>query len=143
MPVSVIDLSVNLAVAQPRDDAAEDRERDADEERDERELERVLERRREEIPGRHLLRQRRSEVALEQPARPVDVLDEDRLVGPQLLVERVDGLLGGERAEHGAADVAGEDRRDPEDDHAEEEQRDQREADALEEEAGHRRSASS
>ena len=97
----------------------------------------------EQIPGRDLLRQRGPEVAVEQPARPVDVLDEDRPVGSQLLVEGIDRLLRRERAEHGAADVSGEDRRDPEDDHAEEEQRDQREADALEEEAGHRRSASS
>ena len=135
IPVIVIDLSVNCwrspATTPPRI------ERDADQEGDECELEGVLERRCEEIPGRRLLRQRRSEVALEQIARPVHVLDEHRLVGPELLVQRVDGLLGGERPENGSADVAGKDRGDCEDHHGQQEQRDDRRPEPLEKEAGH------
>ena len=93
----------------------------------------------EQVPGRHLLRQRRSEITAEEPSRPVHVLGEDGPVRSELLVECVDGLLRRERSEDGAADVAGKDRGDPEHDHAQEEERDERQAEALEEEAGHGR----
>ncbi len=111
-------------VAQPREHTAEDRHRHADQERDEGELERVLERGLQQIPGRHLLRQRGTEIALDEASRPVHVLGEGGSVRSELLVERVDRLLRRERAEDGAADVAGEDRGDPEHDHAQEEERD-------------------
>ena len=71
------------------------------------------------------------------PLHPVDVLRDERPVRAELLVERVDRLLGGERPEHGTPDVARQDARHREDDHAEQDQRDQREADALDEEASH------
>ena len=80
------------------------------------------------------------EVAVEEPRDPVPVLAEDGLVRAELVIQLVDGGLVGEVAELAASDVAREQVRAHEDEHAEEEQRDGRETEPGEEESPHRRS---
>jgi hypothetical protein len=84
--------------------------------------------------------ERGAEVAVEEAGDPIPVLDEDRLVRPQLVVELVDGGLGGEVSEFAAGDVAGKQVRAHEDEDAEEKQRDGCETEPGEEEPRHRRS---
>ena len=75
--------------------------------------------------------ERLAQVALEEARDPVPVLREQGLVGAELRVEGVDRRLVGERAEDPAGDVAGQDLRADEDDHAQQEERDDREARAA------------
>ena len=125
-------------VAEPGDHAAEDRERHEDHEGDERELERVLERGPEQVPRRHLLRQRRAEVAV-QDARspsPCTATTSDRFVPSCSLSASTDSWVANGPST-ARPTLPGRMLDDREDDHAEQDQRDQREADALDEEAGH------
>ena len=122
-----------------RGNAAEHRDRDDDQEGEEGELGRVSERRPEEVTDGPVERVRVAEIALKDAADPVSVLDDDRPVRAELLVELVDRLLSRERAEDRATDVAGEKLRRGEENHAEEEQRDERQPESPEEESCDRR----
>ncbi len=125
------------AGTQAGDDAPEHAERNAECERDRRKLERAPQRGPEQRAYRHLLRERGAEVPVQDDgARPVQVLDVGRLVGPELLVERGDGALWRERPEDDPPDITGQQLRRREHDDAEQHQRDEREADALEDIAG-------
>ncbi len=126
---------------QRRGDATQDPDRHDDHEREQRELRRVLERRPEQVADGSPERVGVAEIALEHAADPVAVLDEDRPVRTELLVELVDGLLVGEGAEDRAADVAGEQLGGDEDDHAQQDERDECEPESSEEEPCHGRSA--
>ncbi len=79
-----------------------------------------------------------AEVALEEARDPVPVLRQERSVGAELLVKRVDGCLIREGAKDPACDVPRKDLCPDEDDHAEEEERDDCEAEPLEEEPSDR-----
>ena len=57
---------------------------------------------------------------------PVAILDQQRPIGAHLVIERVDRPLVGERAEHGAPDIARQQLAAGEHDDAEQPQRDQR-----------------
>ena len=122
-----------------RGNAAEHRDRDDDQEGEEGELGRVSERWPEEVSDGPVERVRVAEIALEDAADPVSVLDEDRAVRAELLVELVDGLLIRERPEDRAADVAGKKLRGDEENHAQEEERDERQPESPEEESCDRR----
>ena len=93
---------------QPRDDAPEHAERDAERERDRGELERAPQSRAEQRAHRNLLGERGAEVPVQDDRfRPVHVLLDRRLVGAELLVERVDGGLWSQRPEDDPPDVPG------------------------------------
>ena len=72
------------------------------------------------------------------PTHRVDVLDEDRAVGAEPLVERVDALLGRERPEDRPADVVRQHVRDDEHDRGEQPQGDEREEQPARDETCHR-----
>ena len=82
-----------------------------------------------DVGDRPLLHRRLAEVAGEDAGDPVPVLHEEVAVRAELVVQRVDRLLVGERAEDVAGDVAGQHLGGDEDDDAEDEQRDEAEQD--------------
>ena len=81
-----------LARVQRRDHAAQDAERHDDDERQERELERLRHGGRDQVADRALEGERGAEVAVQDVADPGRVLRQQRLVGAELVVERVDRL---------------------------------------------------
>ncbi len=81
-------------------------------------------------------RGRLAEIAGHEARDPVPVLRDQRLVGAQLLAQRVDRGLVGERAQDAPRDVARQHLGGQEDHDAQQQQRDQAESDALGQEAG-------
>jgi hypothetical protein len=93
-----------------------------------------------QLAHRQVVGKRGAEIAVQEAGDPVPVLNENRLVCSQLVVELVDCGLGGEVSELAPGNVPGKKVRADEDEHAEEEQRDGRETEPGEEESPHRRS---
>ena len=106
-PVTVITRSAGRLTCSAANDAADDAERHDDHERDRRELERVDERVADELGDGSLEHVRRAHVALHEAAEPVPVRLEERVVVAELLVQRDDAGVVGERPEDRAAGIAG------------------------------------
>src|SRR5207245_10451477 len=85
---------------------------------------------------RNFGRERHAEIAVGELPDPGTVLNVDRPVHAQLVVERLDVVGTGERPEHVATYVARQQLRGGKDEHAKHEQRDERESESLQQETG-------
>ena len=93
-----------------------------------------------DLPHGQLGRDERvTEVSLHRSARPVEVLHDHRPVGAVLAVVLGHDFLRRVPSEHRSSEVAREELRRGEHDHAEQDERDQRKTEALEDVAGHLR----
>ena len=141
-PVSVITRSVRRAAAQAGDDAAEDAERHDDARTRRRaSLSEFDERRAEQVADRHLVLERRAEVAVQRSVviQSQYCVDQRPVDAELVVAARRRRCWLAKLPEDVAADVARQQLRRGEHDHAEQEQRDEREAEAFEQEASDER----
>ena len=99
------------------------------------ELRRMRQRVGDERRDRLAIRIRQAHVAAHEMRDPLDVLRHERPVRAELMIERGDRARIGERPEHRAADIAGQQLAAREHDHRQQPQRDQRQADARRQKA--------